>query len=134
MSKPMPMTTKPCPRCLVLAQEGEIRPETILPVPQGAFAPEARDGSGKTCFDCASAEALQGMGVHPDFTACRVVVGNDRQENLRLPAGIREKYGLVGKGLVRSCRGDNALALHHAWLNQYVPWWFDQEGYQGELR
>lgn len=95
------MTTDPYPCCLKMAQEGKIRPETIMPLPHGAFAGLARDGSGKCCFDCSSAETLMSMSCLT-FYHCRVAVGNDRQENLRLPDGIRQKYGLVGKGIVRT--------------------------------
>lgn len=58
------LSDEPCPRCLELARAGRIRVETVQRLPVGAHAPVARDGSGKCCFDCASADGLLAhMGV-----------------------------------------------------------------------
>ena len=113
------MSTTPCPRCLDLAIDHEIRGETVQPLPEGAWAPMARDGSGKCCFDCAAADTLQSAGALPDFRACRIAVGNDRQEHLRLPVGI--KMGLVKAGYVRAepC-GPKAFQAHLKWLDRHV--------------
>ena len=43
MNRP-PMTTAPCPRCLKLAIDRQIRAETVMPLPEGAFAPRGRHG------------------------------------------------------------------------------------------
>jgi hypothetical protein len=111
----------PCARCIALAREGRIRTETIQRPPRGAFAPLARDGSGPCCLDCASADGLarfQGLS----FVAARIAVGNERQEQYRLP-GV--PMGLVAAGMVRaSARGDFEDQL--AWLDRNE--WFGVEG------
>lgn len=129
---------EPCPRCVKLAWDGQIRAETVMPLPVGADAPLAEDGSGPCCHDCQAADTInktilggrskaiwgatqQGGQKHPlergmPFYAVRVVVGNERQEQLRLPEGIRKHFGLVAKGLVRPSVGENALEDHQAWL------------------
>jgi hypothetical protein len=58
-------------------------------------------------------------GLHPDFGACRIAVGNERQEHLRLPVGAR--MGLVKVGLVRPdpC-GPVAFEKHLRWLDRHV--------------
>lgn len=107
-----------CPRCLALAREGRIRVETVQPLPEGAMAPLARDRSGKCCFDCAATDGVLSFGLAPNFVAARIAVGNDRQEQLRLPGVV---MGLVKAGFVRpSARGD--LEKHHAWLDAHA--WF----------
>lgn len=112
-----PMTLTPCPRCLALAVEHEIRGEMVQPLPQGAWAPRGPDGP--CCFDCAAADTIQRIGLHPDFVACRIAVGNERQEHLRLPWGVR--MGLVKAGYVRMepC-GPEAFRKHLAWLDSHV--------------
>lgn len=110
------MTALPCPCCLNLAREGKIRSETIQPLPEGALAPLGLSGQ-KICFDCAAAGTLLRLGLASTFEAARIAVGNDRQEQYRLP-GV--KMGLVKIGIVRpSKEGD--LERHYAWLeeNQY---------------
>lgn len=106
----------PCPRCVKLYDEGRIRGETVMPLPQGVWAPLARDGSGPCCFDCASAETLLRMKYAPDFVAARICVGNDRQEQFRLAA----RYGLVGAGLMRPTATDKDLHEHHEWLDKHA--------------
>jgi hypothetical protein len=110
----------PCPRCLELAQTGTIRAETVQRLPEGVgVAPSARDGSGKCCFDCASADSLMGRMSGLTFEMARIAVGNDRQEQYRLP-GV--PMGLAIDGLVRkSAPGD--LENQHAWLERMH--WFD---------
>jgi hypothetical protein len=86
-------------------------------LPLGAFAPQARDGSGKCCRDCASADGL----VHPgmDFEAARVAVGNDRVDSYRLPAGMT--MGLLRAG--RMYPPTETIEAHHAWLDGVLPGW-----------
>ena len=110
-----PMTSDPCLRCVGLARDGAIRGETIQPLPQGAWAPLARDGSGPCCFDCAAADGLMGTEQYLDFTMARIAIGNDRQEQLRLP-GVALGLRLLRPNLA----GD--LERHHAWLNTHD--WF----------
>jgi len=112
-----PMTEDPCPRCLALARAGEIRFETVMPLPKGAGAPLARDGSGKCCDDCAAAEGL--MDGKLGFAAARIATGNCRQEQMRLPGA---PLGLVKAGLMRpSAEGD--FEEHLAWLDRIEPDW-----------
>jgi hypothetical protein len=109
------MTDVPCSRCLALARKGVIRTETVQPLPKGAFAPLGLNRQ-KCCFDCASADTLLRFpksGV-ADFTMARIAVGNDRQEQYRLP-GV--PMGLVKAGFVRPSKpGD--FEKHIAWLDE----------------
>lgn len=51
----------PCMRCVALAWAGELRTEPVMPLfPQG-LAPEAVDGSGPCCMDCAAADTVVKM-------------------------------------------------------------------------
>ncbi len=110
----IPMTDKPCPRCLVLARERKIRPEMLQPLPAGAFAPRGHDGSGPCCFDCQAADTLlRTTPSVPGFVAARIATGSDREDQLRLPGA---PMGLVLAGLLRPSQpGD--LERHHEWLN-----------------
>lgn len=113
------LSETPCPRCLELATDRLVRPEVVQRMPEGVgIAPIARDGSGKCCFDCASADALTGrMGL--TFLMARIAVGNDRQEQYRLP-GV--PMGLAMDGQIRkSAPGD--LEDQHRWLDRLN--WFD---------
>ena len=112
------MTDTPCPRCLELSIDHYIRGETVQPLPEGTWAPRGPDGR-PCCFDCAAADTIQRVGLHPDFGACRIAVGNERQEHLRLPRGVR--MGLVKVGLVRAepC-GPAAFEKHLRWLDSHV--------------
>ena len=117
------LSETPCPRCLALAMDRLIRPETVQRLPKGiGVAPVARDGSGKCCFDCASADALTcRMGL--TFAMARIAVGNDRQEQYRLPGA---PMGLVGQRIVRpSVKGD--LEDQHAWLERMYWFHIDEE-------
>ncbi len=116
------MTANPCPRCINAHMLGAIRKEAIMPLPEGAAAPLDLDGN-PYCYDCASADSLVKMGIiggrdpfdhgHEDefedscasaFMMARTAVGNDRQEQFRLP-GV--PMGLVLGGYVRaSKKGD----------------------------
>ena len=112
-----PLTDKPCPLCLKLAQDGCIRVEMIQRVPAGAFAPRDLDGD-PCCFDCASARTLMKLMSSLNFEMARIAVGNDRQEQYRLPGAL---MGTVAMGVTRpSAAGD--LERHHAWLDQHS--WF----------
>lgn len=115
-----PMTETPCPRCLALAQAGGLRMEAVQRLPQGAFAPLARDGSGKQCFDCAAAETVQrAVPGRMGWPECRIAVANDRQEQYRLPGA---PMGLVQAGYMRPSEpGD--LEDQHRWLTANN--WFD---------
>lgn len=119
------LSETPCPRCLELAQTGAIRIETVQRLPEGVgVAPVARDGSGKCCFDCASADALMGMGCL-SFLMARIAVGNDRQEQYRLPGMPR---GLAYSGQIRmSAPGD--LEDQHLWLDRMN--WFNIDEEEG---
>lgn len=104
-----------CGRCLELYLDGAIRAETVQRLPIGAFAPLASDGGKrKCCYDCASADALMRFQRGLTFVMARVAVGNDRQEQYRLPGA---DMGLVHAGLVRPSKpGD--LERQHAWLEK----------------
>ena len=125
--KPAPafkLIEDPCDRCLGLAREGRIRPETVQRLPEKPWTPLAQDRSGPCCFDCASADAL--MRLNPgaySFEMARIAVGNCRQDNYRLPGA---PMGLVGLGVVRpSKKGD--LEDQHAWLERQKWFGIDEE-------
>jgi hypothetical protein len=83
------------------------------------MAPLARDGSGKSCHDCASADGLMAYSKKGlDFLMARIAVGNDRQEQYRLP-GI--SMGLVAEGLMRASK-EGDFQRHLAWLDEHR--WF----------
>jgi hypothetical protein len=112
------MTTAPCPRCLKLAIEGRIRPETVMALPEGAFAPLGHNKQ-KCCFDCQSADNLVPRHV-PEFVMARIAVGNDRQEALRLPAELVNAVGLINEGLVKTWPNGGDFDAHIKWLDQHV--------------
>lgn len=108
---------EPCPRCLELKMQGVLRTEMVQPLPEGAMAPLGLDRR-KCCYDCAAADTLVKLKIGCDFGMARVAVGNERQEQYRLP-GI--PMGLVGERLVRpSEEGD--LEAQHKWLDAHE--WF----------
>lgn len=110
-------TETPCPICRNLAGIGEIRRETVMPLPQ--FGPVNRDNQ-KCCFDCQSAENLVKYGMVPTFLHARIAVGNERQETLRMPVGMAELMGLCSHGLVRSAN-ETQLDRHLDWLDAVFP-------------
>ena len=114
------MTTVPCVRCLKLAIGGHIRAETVMPLPEGAFAPRGHDKS-RCCFDCQSADNLARV-IGVTFEARRIAVGNDRQECLRLPGGVEiaDAMGLIKAGYVRNWPNAEDFESHHAWLDEHV--------------
>jgi hypothetical protein len=118
------LTEEPCERCLELARDRQIRVETVQRLPAAPWTPLAQDRSGPCCFDCASADAL--MRLNPGaytFTMARIAVGNDRQEQYRLPGA---PMGLVGIRIVRpSVKGD--LEDQHAWLDRMHWFYIDEE-------
>lgn len=116
-----PMTTAPCPRCLKLAIDGRIRAETVMPLPEGAFAPLGHNNQ-KCCFDCQSADNVVRLAQAPGFEAARIAVGNDRQEAIRLPEGIvmAECMGLIKAGYMRPYPNQADWDTHQAWLKQHV--------------
>lgn len=115
------MTELPCQSCVTLAKAGDIRAETIQPLPAGALAPRGMDGQ-PCCYDCQAAEAVRRIRYAPSFEAARIAVGNERQEQYRLP-GV--PMGLVQQGFVRpSKKGD--FEKHLKWLEKN-NWFGTQE-------
>jgi hypothetical protein len=116
----------PCPRCLPLAGFGRIRAETVQPLP--AEVPPLDPDGRECCWDCQAADNLLKLdGTLPKprdkydstpFIMARIAVGNDRQEQYRLPGA---QMGLVLYGIVRPSKpGD--LERHHAWMERHD--WF----------
>lgn len=107
------MTLEPCPNCMKAALHGVMRREAIQPLPEGALAPEDLEGNPQ-CYDCASAGTLVRMNIVPTWKMARTAVGNDRQEQYRLP---NVPMGLVHAGFVRpSKKGD--WERNVAWLHE----------------
>lgn len=105
---------QPCPRCFAFYEQGRIPGEMVMPVLPGAMAPLARDGSGKCCQDCASADGMVPRLV-PEFSMARIVVGNERREQLRMPGLM---MGMVKAGWVRPSKpGD--FERHIEWLAEH---------------
>jgi hypothetical protein len=122
------LSAVPCPRCRPLAETRKIRAEMVQPLPEGALAPLAQDGSGKCCYDCASADTLLRLKMAPDFVSARIATGTDREDSHRRP-GV--PMGLVKAGLVRPSKpGD--FEQHLAWLDQHS--WFGQRPDEEEDR
>jgi len=121
MTARKPTPSAPCPRCLALAKELRIRTETVQPIPEGA-GPRGLDGQ-RCCFDCQAADNLVKLGMVPDFEMARIAVGNDRQEQYRLP-GV--PLGLVQRNLMRPSK-DGDLDRQHAWLDAW-DWFGIEEG------
>lgn len=120
------VTDKPCSRCEALYEAGRINGEMVMPLPEGVRAPYAIDGSGKCCYDCASADTLIKLGLvikarpgdkdwSTAFEMARIAVGNDRVDQLRMPG---MPMGLVNRGYVRPC-ADGDLERHHKWLDEH---------------
>lgn len=119
-TKPLPsvwtdLSDDPCPRCLELAVDGAIRAETVQRLLRHKPArPLARDGSGECCGDCASADTLMRWPGGMTFAMARIAVGNDRQDQYRIPGA---PMGTVSMGITRPSRpGD--LEDQHAWLDK----------------
>lgn len=121
----MPLTEKPCLRCLEALKEGDVDPQAIQRLPEGAFAPLAVDGSGKCCLDCASADTLVKMRLVPEWGMARICVSNDRMEQYRLP-GV--PMGLVAEGLVRPSEAED-FDDQLEWLDRTGRGSYEQEGY-----
>ena len=116
MKKPL---TSPCPRCLGLAKKLKIRVETVQPLP-GPAGPLGMDNK-PCCYDCQAADLLVKLSLDMDFEMARIAVGNDRQEQYRLPGA---PLGLVQSKFMRpSMPGD--LEKQHAWLDKWK--WFGIE-------
>ena len=109
---------EPCPRCLPLVLDGTIRPEMLQPIYNDARDPYAIDGSGRCCRDCGAADTLTKLGQgHPDWPQTRLVIGNDRAEQMRLPGA---PMGLVKLRYMRaSVPGE--FEAHHKWLDKVLP-------------
>jgi hypothetical protein len=106
---------QPCPRCRNLYDTNVLDdPEMVQPL--GEHPALARDGTGPCCDDCRAADTLLSLDhVGPDFGMARIAVGNDRQEQYRLPAA---PLGLVHAGLMKPSQpGD--LHAHLAWLARH---------------
>ena len=102
----------PCPSCLRAHYQGAIRVEAIQPLPEGVMAPLLRATNEPCCHDCQSTDALLAFTGLPTWNMARTAVGNDRQEQYRLPGA---PMGLVYSGLMRpNAEGD--LERQHAWL------------------
>lgn len=102
---------EPCVQCVRLAFNGKMRTEAVQPIPTPA-PPLSRTDNKPVCRDCALADTLVGMKYVPTFEMARIVVANDRQEQLRLPGA---PMGLVQMGLMMpNQEGD--LQRHHEWL------------------
>lgn len=127
------LSEDPCPRCLPLAGFGRIRAETVQRLP--ANGPPLDMQGNPCCWDCQAADNLVKMKLVPTpidendsipFIMARVVVGNDRQEQYRLPGVL---IGLVKEGLVRpSKKGD--LQKHWDWMERND--WFNLRGIDGD--
>jgi hypothetical protein len=82
----------------------------VQPLPEGAWAPLDMDGD-PCCFDCQSAfTVMKHVGLN--FEQARIAVGNDRQEQYRLPGA---PMGLVQSGLVKPSKAGD-FDKHIAWL------------------
>lgn len=97
-----------CPICsgMMTMAHDQLRSEMVLPVPASPRAPTAKRPGPLTriCFDCSAAETVSRLMPAMTFAMARVAVGNERQEQLRLPGAA---IGLVREGLVRpSATGD----------------------------
>lgn len=125
MIREVPMTTEACPRCSELARKLKIRAETVMPLPAGAFAGLSKEGI-KQCFDCAAAEKVQRFILQipgkTGFEMARIVVGNERQEAMRLP-GVNIGAMCRQRMMHDSKPGD--FDKHLKWLDTYD--WFGQK-------
>lgn len=138
---------EPCPRCVAWAREelpverDHGLAEMVQPLPEGALAPLARDGSGPCCRDCALADGLLSVAIRGTrfprvefllasrwgrhrrndvpggltWEMLRLAVGNDRREQLRLPGA---PMGLVLSGLQPSEPGE--LDTHRRWTDRHL--------------
>lgn len=116
MTGPPPLVGQgePCPRCVGAAMRGAMRREAILPVPAQA-PPRSRVDNQPCCHDCALTDTMIHLKWVPTWDMARTVVGNGRQEQLRLPGA---PIGLVHGGYMRpNVEGD--LDRHHAWLAEH---------------
>jgi hypothetical protein len=100
-----------CPKCMRLVFNNHIRVEMVQPLPPNGIAPLDYEGEA-TCHDCHSALNLMRRVPSLTFEMARVAVGNDRQEQFRLP-GV--EMGLVADHIVKPSKpGD--LDRHYKWL------------------
>lgn len=114
------LSEAPCEVCLDLALKHELRMETVQRLP--VAMPPLHMDRRPCCWDCQAASTVKRLfgGKYMDFAAARVAVGNERQDQYRLPGA---PLGLVKMGLVRpSAPGD--MDDQHAWLYRHN--WFDQ--------
>jgi len=110
----------PCPKCMELYAQGKLCHDAVMPLPEGAMAPTSRRTNEKICFDCAATEATMDAGSnHPEFSAARVVIGNERREGLRMPEGMMQHFGLrtMGWRCIKLCSNDD-LEAYYGWLKE----------------
>ena len=120
-------TGEPCQTCLRLYRRGEIRRESVMPLPK--WGPTIRDTGEKCCFDCQAAETLLAVGhIDIPFHMARLTVANDRAESLRQPKGMAQLMGLCQMGLMKPA-SINDLSAHLDWVEANVPLvdWADDE-------
>lgn len=103
-------TAVPCPKCMrELESPGPsyegMRGEWVMPLPK---FPPRDENNEQTCRDCDAAWNLVRMRQVPSFQPARVAVGNDRQEQIRLPGA---PLGLAFYGLIRPNRDGDLLRL-----------------------
>jgi len=112
---------KPCEVCLPLAKQGCIQGRAVMPLPP--FPARMKADGRRCCRDCQATEtAMQLWGIHPDFTAARLCVANERCEALVMPDGLAEHFGMCREGLVRpSSYGDLKRHLQWCELNGISP-------------
>lgn len=110
-----------------MAQAGDLRMEMVQRLPEGARAPRSvphngGDYRGPCCFDCGAADTLVKLDHVFDFEQARIAVGNDRQEQYRMPGA---PLGLVQQRLVRPSEAGD-LEEQHRWLDKNN--WFEITG------
>lgn len=107
---------KPCPVCVKLARTECIQRGAVMPLPP--FPARLKSSNEQCCRDCQATEtAMQLFGIHPDFTAARLCVANERMESLRMPFGFAENFGMCAAGVVRPASIDD-LGAHNDWLTR----------------
>jgi len=111
--KTIPFSDDPCSRCHALYEQGKLRGETVMPLPEGAFAPRGWHREPQ-CLDCAVAELAIKLGHfgRDMFVAARVAVANERQERFRLPGVMMGVYW-------RHMNAYVPLAQHQAWCEKH---------------
>jgi len=107
------LTRTPCPVCSKLAQEGQIQPRAVMPLPK--FPARLRSTNEQCCRDCQAADTVVRLGGHPMFGPARLTVANERVEGLTMPRGMMEHFGLCSDGIILPCSNED-LDGHLEWL------------------